>query len=97
MTGQHRAPLQHAPHRVRPPFNVAENLRPRRTVHDDGDAWREDRVAALLEALDGIELGAHDRRIIAWLAEWGTSTVGTVVSLLYRIRTAGADECGGGQ
>ncbi|WP_165960466.1 hypothetical protein [Actinocrispum wychmicini] len=51
----------------------------------------------MLEALDGIELGAHDRRIIAWLAEWGTSTVGTVVSLLYRIRTAGADECGGGQ
>ncbi|MBP2323810.1 hypothetical protein JOF56_004195 [Kibdelosporangium banguiense] len=76
---------------------MAEDPRPRETVHHGRDDWREDRVTALLEALDGIELGAHDRRIIAWLAEWEISTVGTVVSLLYRARAAGADECGGGR
>jgi hypothetical protein len=54
-----------------------------------------DCVDALLEALDGIELGAHDRRIIEWLSQWEIETVGTVVSLLYRARAAGIWACGG--
>lgn len=57
------------------------------------DQWRTrihtDRVTALLEPLDGIELGDHDRRIINWLADWDTSTIGTIASLLYRARTIG--------
>lgn len=97
MNRQHRAALHHAPRRIRPPFNVDEDAYPQTIVHQNPAAWHEDRVAALLEALDGIELGAHDRRIIAWIAEGDISTVGTVVSLLYRARTAGADECGGGR
>jgi hypothetical protein len=42
-----------------------------------------------LEVLDVIELGAHDRQVIVWLAEWEIETVGTIVSLFYRVRTAG--------
>jgi hypothetical protein len=57
------------------------------------DQWRTrchaDRVNALLEPLDGIELGAFDRCIIEWLAKWDTSVIGTVASLLYRARATG--------
>ncbi len=86
----HLAPLQHPPRRIRPPFDIAS--------HDTADDHRNgettdplarghaDRVTALLEPLDGIELGAHDRRILDWLADWDTSTVGTIASLLYRAR-----------
>jgi len=49
-----------------------------------------DRVAALLEALDGVELGAYDRRTIEWLANWDTGVVGTLASLFYRARAADA-------
>lgn len=81
MTAQSFGPLRYPPRRIRPPFDV----------HGGGvsDVRRNDKEAALLEALDGIELGAHDRRIIVWLAEWEIETVGTIVSLLYRARTAG--------
>jgi hypothetical protein len=40
--------------------------------------------AELLEALDGIELGAYDRRIVDWLASWDAPTVATVCSWLLR-------------
>jgi hypothetical protein len=47
---------------------------------------------ALLQAVDGVELGTYDRRILDWLAGWDTSTVAVVVSLLHRVRAAGAAE-----
>jgi hypothetical protein len=50
------------------------------------------RVTALLEPLNGLELGAHDRCIIDWLADWDTSTIGTIASLLYRARAISHDE-----
>jgi len=41
----------------------------------------------LLEAaLSGLELGAWDRRIVAWLAGWETSTVVAIASWLRRSR-----------
>jgi hypothetical protein len=43
----------------------------------------------LAAALGGIELGAWDRRIVAWLAGWDTSTVLTVASWIARSRAAG--------
>jgi hypothetical protein len=46
-------------------------------------------AAMLAAALSGIELGAWDRRIVAWLAEWETSTVLTVVSWVARSRAVG--------
>ena len=40
-------------------------------------------------ALAGIELGEYDRRIVAWMANWDTSTLLTVVSWIVRSRAAG--------
>lgn len=45
--------------------------------------------AQLAEALDGIELGADDRRILQWLSGWEPSTVATIASLIVRARAAG--------
>jgi len=89
------APLHHEPRRIRPLFNVEsygpDHYRPDET----NDEWRArnraDQVAALLEALDGIELGAHDRRIVEWLASWDTSVIGTMASLFYRARAVDGD------
>lgn len=77
-------PLNREPRRVRPPFDVADQ---------GGIGGHQDRVDALLEALDGVELGDHDRRIVEWLATWDTSVIGTVASLLYRARQTGAVQC----
>lgn len=77
-------PLNREPQRVRPPFDIEKG------VHTmDTPGGQQDRVNALLEALDGVELGEHDRRIVEWLASWDTSVVGTVASLFYRARRAG--------
>jgi hypothetical protein len=88
------APLQHPPRRIRPPFDTSHD-----TAGDQNDQTTQppdrghaDRVTALLEPLDGIELGAHDLRIIDWLADWDTSTIGTIASLLYRARAIDHDD-----
>ena len=96
------APLRNEPGRIRPPFDLhrdgpADDYR----FGETADQWRArrhaDRLAALQEPLDGIELGAHDQRILDWLAGWDTSVIGTVASLLYRAREAGAENAAGGQ
>jgi hypothetical protein len=46
--------------------------------------------AMLLEALDGVILGAYDRRIVAWLAGHDASTVLPIASLIVRARQAEA-------
>jgi hypothetical protein len=43
----------------------------------------------LAGVLDGIELGAWDRRIVEWMAGWDASTVLTVASWIARARAAG--------
>jgi hypothetical protein len=85
------APLHHEPHRIRPPFDVAvPDAASERCFGETTTEWQTrcqvDRVTALLEPLDGVELGEYDHRIIEWLATWDTSVVGTVASLLYRAR-----------
>jgi hypothetical protein len=59
----------------------------------------EERLAALLVALAGVELGAYDRRIVHWLAGWDMPTAAVVVSLLWRARHAAArqERRGGGE
>jgi hypothetical protein len=42
----------------------------------------------LADVLAGIELGAWDRQIVQWLANWDTCTVLTVASLIARARAA---------
>ncbi|HEY4022593.1 MAG TPA: hypothetical protein VGM75_28135 [Pseudonocardiaceae bacterium] len=62
----------------------SQNPSDSQAVSETGDQWRArshaDRVAALLEPLDSIELGEYDRRIIDWLAGWDTSVIGTVAA-----------------
>lgn len=43
---------------------------------------------ALRTALDGLELGAYDERILAWLAVWEPTTVAVICSWLYRKEAA---------
>ena len=49
-----------------------------------------ERAGILAGVLAGIELGAWDRQIVQWLANWDTCTVLTVASLIARARAAGA-------
>jgi hypothetical protein len=48
----------------------------------------EERSALLAGVLDGVELGAWDRRVARWLAELDTSTLLTVASWIARSRAA---------
>jgi len=43
----------------------------------------------LAGVLAGIELGAWDRRIVAWLAGWDACTVLTIASWIARARESG--------
>lgn len=47
-----------------------------------------ERAEILAGVLDGIELGAWDRRIAAWLAGWDAATVLTIASWIARSRAA---------
>ena len=50
---------------------------------------QEERSALLAGVLDGVELGAWDRRVAGWLAGLDTATALTVVSWVARAREAG--------
>lgn len=54
-----------------------------------GFASLEERAAVLAGVLAGVELGAWDRRVAAWLAGLDTSTLVTVASWIARAREAG--------
>jgi len=75
------APLDREPVSVRAPF-----------VSFPGGQYRhehtEEHRAALLAALEGVELGAYDERVLEWLASWDVPVVAVVVSLLLRVRKA---------
>jgi hypothetical protein len=60
--------------------------------------YPEERRAARRAALDGVQLGAYDQRILHWLAGWDVPIVAAVVSLLWRARHAARqDRRGGGE
>jgi len=69
------------PRSVYPPFNRHRRI----GVYD----LKTDRAAALMDAVQGIELGAYDVDIIGWLAGGDTPTAATLVSLLHRARLGG--------
>lgn len=50
----------------------------------------EIRREAFAAVLEGVELGAYDERMIAWLADWDDPTCRTIASLTWRCRLAGA-------
>ena len=82
MNGQDLRPLDREPVSIRPPYDV------RRAPIWNPEAAQADRLAALLEPLAGVRMGAYDQQIVRWLAGWDIPTVGTVVSLLHRARAA---------
>jgi len=75
------APLDREPVSVHAPFISYPGGRYRH-------ANAEERRAALVAALQGVELGAYDECILQWLAIWDVPVVATVISLLYRVRKA---------
>jgi hypothetical protein len=87
-------PLEEEPRGLRPPYTLRDPERNQR-AGEGTDSWRvrmhADKLAALLDPLDGIELGAYDRRILDWMAGWDIPTVATISSLLHRTRHA--DPC----
>jgi hypothetical protein len=52
----------------------------------------EMRQKAFAAVLEGVELGAYDLRIVAWLAQWDDTTCRTIASLMWRCRLAGRKE-----
>ncbi|MGH3869430.1 MAG: hypothetical protein ACRDQ4_25655 [Pseudonocardiaceae bacterium] len=88
------APLERAPVSVRAPF-----------VSFPDDRYRYEpaaqRRAALVTALEGVELGAYDEYLLEWLAGWDVGVVAAVVSLLLRLREAATHQAphhrGGGE
>jgi len=55
-----------------------------------GCCQHEMRQAAFGAVLEGVETGAYDRRIVAWLTGWDDPTCRTIASLMWRCRLAGA-------
>jgi hypothetical protein len=49
----------------------------------------EERAAVLAGVLDGVELGAWDRRVAGWLTELDTPTLVTIASWIARAGEAG--------
>jgi hypothetical protein len=50
------------------------------------------RRAALNAVLDGVDLGAYDKRLIEWLLGMDDPTIRTLASLMWRLRLAGHAE-----
>lgn len=91
---QNLGPLEREPGQLRPPFD--RPWTPFEQHRDESaDSWRKrshtDRVNALLEPLNGIELGTYDRQVIEWLAGGEDSTLATIASWIYRARAAGGE------
>jgi len=81
-------PIQTPPRRLRPPYDEPDRMRHQLFGFETTDEWRSrihrDNRAALLEPLDGIQLGEYDHRIVDWLARWDVPTIAVVASLLRR-------------
>jgi len=52
----------------------------------------EVRREAFTAVLDGVEMGAYDLRIVAWLTQWDDTTCRTIASLMWQCRLAGRKE-----
>lgn len=58
----------------------------------DGERLDAAERQALLQTLDGIQLGAYDLLIVDWLATWEPSTVAVICSWIRRARTQGGGQ-----
>ncbi|MGH3565496.1 MAG: hypothetical protein ACRDRH_05590 [Pseudonocardia sp.] len=90
MTSAH-PPIQREPRSVRPPWEARDDRWD--SLHrSDTDAWRVavrlDRVLALREPLEGLEVTEYEHRHIEHLAAGDVPTVAVFVVLLHRARAA---------
>ncbi|MCW2900640.1 MAG: hypothetical protein JWO67_2905 [Streptosporangiaceae bacterium] len=85
------SPLDREPRCIRPPFSTRDD-RFENVVTTDPTGWRRavqlDRIAALLEPLDRIELSDREHAVVEWLAGWDIPTIAPVVRMLHAARAA---------
>ena len=53
-------------------------------------AWQADRLATLIDALDGISLGATERASLTWLSGFEAATVENIAAVIRRARARSA-------
>jgi len=84
-------PIERDARRVRPPYDTADD-RFEHLYVTSTEAWRVavrlDRVLALREALDGVEVSDYEARHLEWLAGFDVPTVAVFVRLLHAARAA---------
>lgn len=82
-------PITCEPRRVRPPYDVRDDALDGIT---DTEAWRRarhlDRVAALHEALVGLNVTEYEHRLLEHIARRDLDEVAVVAALLWRARQA---------
>jgi hypothetical protein len=81
--------IKHEPRRIRPPYDIRDDAFDH--VSPD-EAWRlavqRDRVAALREPLNGLEVTEYEQRQLDWLAHGELGAVAVIAGLLHRARAA---------
>lgn len=96
-------PIEQEPRSLRPPYEEPDNelAPPSIGGKTATEHWRErlrtERMRALLEPLDELEVSAYERRMLEWLTGWETATVAVVAALLHRARAARPVSSGGHQ
>jgi hypothetical protein len=95
-------PIEREPRRVRPPYDVPDTaLAHRRHGHETEAEYvarrHADRLAAMLEPLQGIDISAYERRTVEWIVGWEISTTAVFAALLHRARAAAPLASGGHQ
>jgi hypothetical protein len=93
-------PIEREPRRVRPPYDVPDtNLSDRRYGQETEAEYlarrHADRLAAMLEPLQGLDISAYERRTVEWIAGWEIGTTAVFAALLHRARAAAPLTSGG--
>lgn len=85
-------PIEQEPRRVRPPYDVPDRDVWHNRPGESTDAWRArlraDRLAALLDPLDGIDVSRYERHTLVWLCGWEDNLAAVLAALLHRARAA---------
>lgn len=84
-------PLHVEPLRVRQPYDVIDRQY-ERLMFSDPDTWRQvrqlDRLTALVEPLEGLEVTDLEERVLRWLAGGELHVVAVIANLMHRCREA---------
>lgn len=66
-----------------------------RTDHPSAD-WQRERLALLLDALDGVPITDAEQRSLTWLSGWELRTAQNIVAVITRARQSGPVQTGTG-